>query len=682
VRYRPEIDGLRAVAVLPVILFHAGFGAFRGGYVGVDVFFVISGYLITTILLADLDRGTFSLVYFYERRARRVLPALFLVLAATTPFAWLVLSPRALREFCSSLVAVATFTSNFHFLRQSGYFDVAAELKPLLHTWSLAVEEQYYIVFPLLLLITWRLGRRRLAWLFAALFLASLVGGVRLAAQNPTAAFYLFPTRAWEILLGAFAALHFTRPDPPRLPLRWNQWLSAVGLGGIILAVLTFDEAIPYPGLHALLPTVGTLLIIVCATDGTGVQRLLSLRPAVLIGLVSYSAYLWHQPVFALVRYRAATPPSPVVMLALAAGTLPLAYLSWRFVEAPFRRRDVVPRRTVFSLATAASALTIGVGVWGKHVARDATEVVVGSHRIPLPVTFTGLVHGGKPCSVPSFEPLSVCRLPGKLPAGGRTLVLIGDSHARVLTEAIAERTDLFAEFIDLSAGGCPFLLDLPVFIGTDSHRCTAQYQRSRLAFLSGIDREDLVVVVAGRWPLYLDGRGFDNTVGGVEPTRDIVATDDPRKPQEERTAEYFEALGGTLGALSGVAGTVVFVLPSQPNGWDPLERALRLSSGLDSPEALFEALRIPLAPVAAWVSPVGDFVRAEAARYPNVVVIDPLPLTCGRPEGFCEAGAGGQFYFSDQDHLSLAINRMIAGEVARALADRDSSAEARSLPN
>lgn len=671
-RYRPEIDGLRAVAVLPVILFHAGFGAFGGGYVGVDVFFVISGYLITGILLADLDRGTFSLAYFYERRARRILPALFLVLAATTPLAWLVLSPDALRAFASSLVAVATFTSNLHFLRQSGYFDVAAELNPLLHTWSLAVEEQYYIVFPLLLLLAWRLGKPRLTRLLALLALASLGGGIWLGRHNPTAAFFLFPTRAWEILLGAFAALSFNQEPIRRLPRPLNELLSVLGLAAIGIAVVAFDDRTPYPSLYTLLPTGGALLIILCAHDGTRVQRVLSLPVAVGIGLVSYSAYLWHQPLFALVTYRSPTTPSPFVMGALAVGTLPLAYLSWRFVERPFRRRDVFRRSTIFGLAAAASVATIAIGTWGKARVRSPTAVVAGGSRVPIPSTFAGIVEDGRACSFPAFDPPSVCRLTGTRPPPGRVLVVIGDSHARVLTEAVAERPELYTTFVDLSASGCPFLVGVPVHVGRDAHRCTADYQRRRLAFLRELPRDHLVIVMAARWPLYVDGRGFDNTVGGVEPTRDIVAADDPDKPQSVRTAEFFQALDATIAEASALAAHVVFVLPNAANGWNPIERALRLSSAMRSPEALFDALRIPYAPVAAWVGPVDRFVRSEAARYPNLLVVDPLPFTCSASAGSCEAGGDGAFYFSDPDHLSLAINRLIVGEVAGVLAAHD----------
>jgi len=209
--YRREIDGIRALAVIPVIFFHAGFSLFSGGYVGVDVFFVISGYLITGIVMAEVTRGTFSIADFYERRIRRILPALFLVVVVCVPVAFLVLLPADLKEFGQSLIAVATFSSNVFFWSQSGYFHGAAELKPLLHTWSLAVEEQFYVLFPLLLLFMWRWGRKWTVAILLTLAVASLLLAEWGALNKPIATFFLLPTRAWELLLGSLVAFYIGR---------------------------------------------------------------------------------------------------------------------------------------------------------------------------------------------------------------------------------------------------------------------------------------------------------------------------------------------------------------------------------------------------------------------------------------------------------------------------------------
>jgi peptidoglycan/LPS O-acetylase OafA/YrhL len=208
-KYRKEIDGLRAFAVIPVILFHAGFSQFSGGFVGVDVFFVISGYLITTIILAEKENGTFSLVNFYERRARRIIPALFVVLLVSTLFSWLWLSPSHMKDFSQSLIAVSLFSSNILFWQETGYWGVENELKPLLHTWSLAVEEQYYVLFPLFLMMMWKFGKRWILSSFFIVAIASLLLSQWAAFNEPAENFFLLPTRGWELAIGAGIAFYF-----------------------------------------------------------------------------------------------------------------------------------------------------------------------------------------------------------------------------------------------------------------------------------------------------------------------------------------------------------------------------------------------------------------------------------------------------------------------------------------
>ena len=304
-KYRPEIDGLRAIAVLPVILFHAGIGIFDGGFVGVDVFFVISGFLITSIIVKDVEAGTFSFMAFYERRARRILPALFVVMICCLPFAWMWLLPRELIAFSTSVISVCLFASNFLFWRQSGYFDAAAELKPLLHTWSLAVEEQYYIVFPIAVLFLWRFGRNGVIVSLALVAVASLLLSEWSWRNAPDANFYLLPTRAWELMAGALCSFVAVGPRPTR-----DNALSALGLAAILFSVFWFDETTPFPSIYATVPVAGTCLVLLFATSGTVSCTVLSTRALVGTGLISYSAYLWHQPLFAFARTRSLTEPS------------------------------------------------------------------------------------------------------------------------------------------------------------------------------------------------------------------------------------------------------------------------------------------------------------------------------------------------------------------------------------
>jgi peptidoglycan/LPS O-acetylase OafA/YrhL len=350
-KYRPEIDGLRALAVLPVIFFHAGIKQFSGGYVGVDVFFVISGYLITTIIISDMAAGKFSLVNFYERRARRILPALFFVMVACLPFAWLWLSPSDLKDFGQSLVAVSTFSSNILFWVESGYFNTAAELKPLLHTWSLAVEEQYYILFPIFLMVTWSLGIKLVLILLSIVFLVSLSVAQWGAYNSPSASFYLLPTRGWELLIGVFVAFYL-RYNNTSKSHHTNQVLSLLGFGMIFYSIVYFDENTPFPSLYGLIPTCGTGLLILSAVPNTFVHRLLSASSVVGLGLISYSAYLWHQPLLAFARHRLLGELSSFTLIIIILASLLMAYVSWKWVEKPFRNTNHIPRKTIFILSS------------------------------------------------------------------------------------------------------------------------------------------------------------------------------------------------------------------------------------------------------------------------------------------------------------------------------------------
>ena len=300
--YRREIDGLRALAVIPVIFFHAGYSVFSGGFVGVDVFFVISGYLITTIILAEKQSGKFSIVNFYERRARRILPPLFFLIVLCLPIAWVYMDPYELKEFGQSILATTFFSSNVYFYLKSGYFDTANELKPLLHTWSLGVEEQYYLLFPLLLHLTWRLGRCWIVLLLAVIAIMSLALAHWWVYDNPSAVFFLLPTRTWELLIGAFIAFYFAQNDTFKINNLISQVFSCIGFLLILYSIFYFDKKTPFPSLYALIPTIGAGLIIVFATPATAVGKLLGSKLFTSIGLISYSAYLWHQPLLSFFR--------------------------------------------------------------------------------------------------------------------------------------------------------------------------------------------------------------------------------------------------------------------------------------------------------------------------------------------------------------------------------------------
>ncbi|AWB50621.1 hypothetical protein HYN69_18645 (plasmid) [Gemmobacter aquarius] len=300
--HRPEIDGLRAVAVVPVVLFHAGAPGFSGGFIGVDVFFVVSGYLITLIRVSDLSQNRLSLRQFYIRRARRILPALFAMMFVTLPFAWGWMSTGALEEHSADVLSVLTFSTNFLYLiRDNSYFAPDAGLQPFLHTWSLALEEQFYLLYPVALWLFWYAKPRLLLPALALSALVSFVAADWAAANH--AAFYLLPARAWELLVGAIIAF---MPSPRR-----NSLLGIAGIAMIVTPVALFDAGTPFPGRYALLPVLGSAFVLRYAVTGTPAARLLSLRPLTFLGLISYSTYLWHQPLLAITRLYNLAEPAP-----------------------------------------------------------------------------------------------------------------------------------------------------------------------------------------------------------------------------------------------------------------------------------------------------------------------------------------------------------------------------------
>ena len=668
-KYRAEIDGLRALAVVPVILFHAGFEIFGGGFVGVDVFFVISGYLITTIILKELEDGKFSIVNFYERRARRILPALFFVALVCIPFAWLWLSPSHMKDFAQSLVAVTTFSSNILFWQQSGYFDTAAELKPLLHTWSLAVEEQYYILFPLFLMATWKLGKKAIITMLAILFVISLALAQWAAVKQPNAAFFLLPTRGWEILLGAFCAFYLAKNSTDKAGAL-NNLLSIAGLGLIALAVLTFDATTPIPGLYALIPTVGVALIILFGNRTTIAGKFLSNRLLVRIGLISYSAYLWHQPLFAFALQRSLVEPSEHLMLALSFGALVLAYFSWLLVELPFRNRSLLTRKKIFANAAFFSTLIISLGlvVSLNLVAkkRPSLDWLEGK----LPKRFTGIMLEGENCS--ARDPSSPCRI-GE-PNAKKTLVIAGDSHARVLIEAVYMHTSKYNyEMIDLSASACPFLLELNLYANGKLHKkCNVDYQQARLDFLKNLPPS--IIILHSRFPLYIAGHGFNNTIGGVELGRNFYVAREQEQDLNVRYIQYKTSFDKTLREILALGHEVIIVAGVPATGWNVINRLYRIETlGIGSThEKRKKIMDIPLSAITAWHKMSDDAIAELLKKYPQVKFLDPKDIFCNNK--VCSSITKNQILFTDRDHLSITGTKILLNKILEALSIKNSN--------
>ena len=383
--YRPDIDGLRAIAVMVVLLYHANVPGFSGGFVGVDIFFVISGYLITGILAREIGAGSFTLRRFYERRARRILPALLAVSAFVLAGTYWLYLPGDFETVAPSVIAAILFSSNVWFFTQTGYFQADAQSQPMLHSWSLGVEEQFYIILPLLLMALYRVSPRRKVQVIVALAGASFVWAVFKQADTDGFAFYMLPTRAWELLAGSLLALQVM----PQLKKLWHrEALCWAALAGIFWAVFTYDRSTPFPGIAAIPLVLGSVILIHCA-PGTRVGTALSSRGAVFIGLISYSLYLWHWPVIVFWRYAqdaVLTGWQPGIAVALS---LVLGWVSWRYIEQPFRNHTTFPAKRLFVTSATAAGLVIAVagmliakGSWPERFDPQAVRYAAAIHDV------------------------------------------------------------------------------------------------------------------------------------------------------------------------------------------------------------------------------------------------------------------------------------------------------------
>lgn len=465
--YRPDLDGLRAVAVVPVILFHLGAPYMPGGFVGVDVFFVLSGFFITRQIALELAENRFSVLNFYDRRIRRLFPALFVMLFASAIVAWLVLLPDDLRDFGKSLASTALSISNIYFLQKSDYFAPAAETMPLLHTWSLGVEEQFYLLFPVFLMLLWRHLRANLFRVVCFIAAVSFAGSVWGAEARPQATFYLLPTRAWELLLGSILAL-----SSAQAPKSWRLRNTAAiaGLAGIGIAIVTYNKEMPFPGLAAALPCLGCALLIwagqstVQAVPDSGhditlVSRILALPPFVFIGLISYSLYLWHWPIIVFAHQTSPRPLTFDQAVVVALTTVCIAYASWRLIEQPLRRGDVFwPTRghrlrygglAIAGIGALGAIFCIGKGFPERNAPevlaamQDAKDISPHRARCHIDAKKQGNLKLADTCVF------------GSKPR--RRVVLLGDSHGAELSYALAEVADVYGlQVRQITASGCP----------------------------------------------------------------------------------------------------------------------------------------------------------------------------------------------------------------------------------
>lgn len=459
--YRNDIDGLRAIAVLSVVFYHYKFASLSGGFTGVDIFFVISGYVIAKSIFVELERGEFSVSHFYFKRVRRIIPALFVVYLLTSIAAAIILLPRDFISFSKSLIASATFVSNIFFWKSSGYFNPLAENQPLLHTWSLSVEEQYYVFAPLLFAFLYRrqAGKKLTILVLTALSLFSFALAITAVYAAPTAGFFLLPTRLWELLIGATLAVQSSHFG---LKLKGvpNSLLSFAGLGLIVFGLVTIDSADPFPGWNALFPCVGAALIILAGTTERPplVNRLLATRLPVGIGKISFSLYLIHWPVIAFLNYYVDGTLSPYAYSGLIVMVIGLAYLSWKYVEQPFRTLSFDQMRSAF--------VKTGIGIGTFSIIGLAVIAANGfPQRQPgfVEQKIAGLEDwGGNSCfhqnatTLESWDPVHCQRTTGST----GNVLLWGDSFAaHYLPGLLTNAAQLDKNIFQYTFAGCPPIL-------------------------------------------------------------------------------------------------------------------------------------------------------------------------------------------------------------------------------
>lgn len=615
---------MRALAIAPVVLFHAGVPGFGGGFIGVDVFFVISGFLITTLIIEQLDAGTFSIWHFYERRARRILPALLVMLAASSAFAWLLFVPDDFRNFAQGLAATAAFASNFLFAAKVDYFSSGEGFRPLLHGWSLSVEEQFYLVFPAIVLGVARYRRRALPAVVGVLLAASLALAVVVLPSHPTLAFYMLPTRLWELLAGAFCAL---LPAPSLM----RQWAGLAGLALLGAGFVLIDAATPAPGAMFVLPVAGTLLVLRYAAAPTWAGRLLGLRPLVGLGLISYGTYLWHQPVLAFLHYVWLGELPALLVAGAVALSVGLGAVSYRYVEQPLRQRRMLPDARSLALAAGAAlaiALLTGLaGHWRLIAPRSAAEAArLGAHdSLDRHVT----------TAVPETGPLP--------------FLLFGDSHARQYFRAMEER---FGPGGLLTMSGCLALPGFSNWQGPGAEAAECRAMPNRLLSLARTGRVR-TLVWAQRWDRDLysnaDGRSTGQTSAAAGPT-------------------MLAAMERLIQALP--PDVHVVIIGNSPTAW---AAGPMLDLGYLRCRAYFNTACPRHYPASmAEGTKVNRLLRRFAAGHARVTYVDAALPLC--PGGQCPIVTAEGLYYWDGSHMTLTAARKVVGTINGAAIGQGSS--------
>lgn len=666
-KYRPEIDGLRAIAVLPVIFCHAGFEVFSGGFVGVDIFFVISGYLITLIIYGELQEERFSIVQFYERRVRRILPALFFVILVCFPFAWMWMMPEEFKDFCKSVMKVNLFISNIYFLKEMDYFAPNAQLAPMLHTWSLAVEEQFYVIFPLILILFKKISPKILLLFITILVISSLGLSEWESKAFPSRNYYLLSTRAWELGVGSILALSI---DYRKNANGWfAQLASSLGLLLVLFAIFSFDETTPFPGLWALIPVLGAALIIAYARAQTLVGKVIGSKFFVALGLISYSAYLWHQPIFAFTRIRFGAGVLPEIYLGLSVLALFLAYLTWKFIEQPFRKNSKFTRRQVFTGAAIVSIIFISFGKIGRLTDGFPERLPLEAREMAAWAKDKNLRRDE--CNAKKsryIAPEDSCVYGNEL---FPEFAILGDSHALGLAGPLSQK--LIQEGHGLRMFTYNSCAPVVGYYRSGKLDECPKYNNDVQKYIFAHDEIKTVILFA-RWTLYLEGVPFNNKEGGAEYakpvyglpiTKDLNFINNPA-----RVDEIGQIYRSAIKSFLDNGKRVVLVHPVPEVGWHvPYYLAREILFGVEKTEVLstsFEVFKDRTKDVREQFNMIGEhgnllMIKIEEV-FCNTFIVDRCvaQLEDGKP------------LYYDKNHLNSIGGFMLSEKIIKAMKEKE----------
>ena len=670
--YRPEIDGLRAIAVSVVVLYHAGFlvegfNPFQGGFIGVDIFFVISGYLITSILHNEMAKDEFSFLSFYERRARRILPALFVVMFTSIPFAWMYMFPKAFKEFAGSVITSTLFVSNFFFWREGTYIAEASGLKPLLHIWSLSVEEQFYIFFPIALFVCWKFARKFITTLFVVILLTSLVFADWASHRYVNASFFLLPFRAWELLAGALLArIEFKNG---RVSHRFlNDLMSAAGLLLITYSVVCLSDQMVHPGFRTLVPIAGTMLLIYFLDGKDLVSRVLSTRWFVGVGLISYSLYLWHQPVLAFARLSSIDGLSSAKKSVCILASFILAWLTWWVIEGVFRDKRRIGRKALWFIFFIAALILILFGILVNHkngiperFSRLPTSIIAAA-----PQKSEGVFDSeGRKCM--NRDPNDACILNSEKSYPG--IAIVGDSHARVLSRHVydyAKKSNL--SFIELTMSGCAYLPNTEMYVnGKADSTCTSSYQLKRFHTLTRIP-PGIIIFLAGRLPMYLSGRGFDNGEGGVEVIGSYLSVHNLSTDNFHADLDFIaNDLRIELIKLIKYGHKIVLVYPIPEVGWSlPQKFGKSYLQKRDEGGEIFDVRITTSYERFHERSKQSHLLLDQVGVADSILRIYPERVFCSKDQIRCQTNNREDLFYVDSHHLSNTGSQLLFSHIER----------------